>query len=745
MKPSSGIVYEFGEFRFEPVNHLLSRRDGTPVLITPRVFDTLLYLVEHHDTVLDKERLMEAVWPDSIVEENNLSQNISTLRRIFGEDPGSHRFIDTVPGRGYRFIAEVKIRGGETEPERKAETAVELGEGTREAESVAAALPPASAVGGRKRWPVLVSALVVVALGAVSFFLWRSRPQSVVGPQPPISATNNSIPEKSIAVLQFDNLSDDKQNSYFAAAVQDEILTDLAKIADLKVISRISAGLYKSGNPRNSREIGQQLGVAYLLEGNMQRFGDQVRVNAQLIDTRTDTHIWSQTYDRHVADVFALQSEIAQSIAAQLQARISPTELADFAQPSTIDLTAKALYEQALELEFKPPQHENLLQAVRLLEEAVARDPRFVLAYCAAARMHLDLYLGGYDHAPARRELADAAIKNAARIQPDAGEVHLASAQYWFHGFRDYDRARTEIDLARRTLPNDPKVCFITAAMDRRQGRWSEAVRNFERAVELDPLNVEFLMSTGGTDEGLHSYAEARQMFERASILTPRDSFVRISRASPPLDARADIRPLRSELNAIMAEEPQAAPEIADVLFDCALIERDPAAVSRALAVMPAEGISRGNFMYPREWFAGLAARTFHDSVAARTSFTAARTILDKIVREQPDYAPAWSLLGRVDAGLGRKEEAVQEGRRACELLPLSKDAWFAPGYIRNLAWIYAWTGNKELALEQLEFLQHLQRKQGLHYGWLRLHPEWDSLRGDPRFEKIVASLAPKN
>ncbi|MFN2508674.1 MAG: tetratricopeptide repeat protein, partial [Chthoniobacterales bacterium] len=513
--------------------------------------------------------------------------------------------------------------------------------------------------------------------------------------------------------------------------------------ADLKVISRTSASLYKTGNPRNSREIGEQLRVAHLLEGNVQRVGDRVRVNAQLIDARTDTHIWAQTYERDVADVFAIQSEIAQAIAAQLHAKISPAERAAIARPPTTDPTANALYAQALELESKPPQHANLLQAVRLLEEAVGRDPRFLLAYCSASRMHLTLYFGGYDHTPARRDLASAAIENAARIQPDAGAVHLARAHYWFHGFRDYDRAREELDLARRTLPNDPRIYAWTAAIDRRQGRFSEAVRNFERAVELDPRNVEFLMNAGFTYEGLHRYPEALQMFDRALDVAPRDYFARIIRASQALNTHANVLPLRTELNAILAEEPEAASKIADVLFYCAIVERDAAATGRALAVIPPEGIAvSGNFVWPREWFAGLAARTFNDPVAARASFTAAREIVGKIVQQQSDYAEAWSLLGRIDAGLGRKEEAIEEGRRASELLPISRDAWFGVNMIRNLAWLYAWAGEKDLAIEQLEFLHRYGK--GIDYGELKLNPEWDSLRGDPRFDKILASLAPK-
>src|SRR5215470_6478046 len=346
MQMASAHTYEFGEFQLDTGKRLLHRLDGTPVPLTPRVFETLLYMVEHHDAVLDKERIMEAVWPDSIVEENNLAQAISKLRQVFGETPGSHDYIVTVPGRGYRFVAKVTQHSDEAPPATSPEPTKALASVPNKAE--------ASATAGRRppvvktAW-LLVAAISVMALIALcaSFFTrhrsWTGAafgtPASSVSPRASLSI-RTPIPEKSVAVLPFDNLSDDKQNAFFAAGVQDEIISDLARIADLKVISRTSANLYKSGNPRNSREIGQQLGVAHLLEGSVQRIGNRLRVNAQLIETRTDTHSWAQTYDRDVADLFAVQSEIAQAIVGQLRAKISPAEKRAIEQPPTADLTA---------------------------------------------------------------------------------------------------------------------------------------------------------------------------------------------------------------------------------------------------------------------------------------------------------------------------------------------------------------------------------------------------------------------
>ncbi len=526
--------------------------------------------------------------------------------------------------------------------------------------------------------------------------------------------------------------------------MQDEILTDLARIADLKVTSRTSARFYEAGQARNSREIGQQLGVAHLLEGSVQRAGNRLRIHAQLIDARTDSHLWAQTYDRQVADLFALQSEIAQTIADQLQAKISAGEKAAIAQPVTTDLLANDLYLQAVALEPQPPRRDNLPKAVSLLEQAVGRDPHFLRAYCTLARMHLNFYYDGYDRSAARLAMARAAMEKAAQLQPEASEVHLAWAHYYLgFGVRDYDRAREELELARRTSPNDSTVYHGTALVDRRQGRWTEALRNFERAVELDPRNEGFLDDLAGTYNAMRRYTEAAQVCRRALVLSPRDYWARMSLAYLPLDERADIRPLRTELNTILAEDPDNVPPIASDLWYCALLEHDAAAADQALAAFPPKGIADSpELVRPREWYVGYNARTFNRLETARAAFTATRTILAKLVREQSDNAPAWSLLGRVEAALGRKEEAIKTGRRACELLPLSREPANGLAPLFDLAKIYAWVGGKDSALQLLS--AHAAQIGGPSYGELKLDPDWDSLRGDPRFEQVVASLALK-
>lgn len=601
--------------------------------------------------------------------------------------------------------------------------------------------------------------IIVVLLFALAYFgfdkfvLSPRREAALVATaaQASLKSTPNesplAIPAKSIAVLPFENLSDNKENAYFADGVQDEILTDLAKVADLKVISRTSVMQYRDAAGRNLRQIGQQLGVAHVLEGSVQRAANKIRVNAQLIDARNDVHLWAHTYDRDLADVFAIQSEIAETIAGQLQAQLSPREKAAIAEAPTTDLVANDLYVRARALDDMandPDAKHYLLQGISLLEEAVRRDPKFLLAYCLMCETQLDLYWYGFDHSRERLELGRAALQKAEQLQPDAGEVHMQKGIYAYHGFRDYDTARAEHEIARRTLPNSSRLYLQLGAIDRRQARWDDSLRNFDRAVELDPRNFAVVEEAAFTHEGLNQYDGARKLLEQAIEISPKDYFARISLAQLPFYQKADLGDLRRQLGVFRQEGAESTTNAAEIFVVCALAERDRAAAEEALSYVPEEGVVNNaeNFLIPRGWFVGLVARTFGDNNRAQSAFAAARAIEAKITQDQPDYAPAWSMLGLIDAGLGRKADAIAEGKRACELLPLSKDSWEGPILVVNLAIIYSWLGEKDLVLEQLTI--SAQNPAGISYGDLKLQPFWDPLRGDPRFEKIVATVEAK-
>ena len=604
---------------------------------------------------------------------------------------------------------------------------------------------------GQKLTALLVFVAVVAAV-LLLLQLTRHRPAVATGNPPAGSAGSGAamrgIPEKSIAVLPFQNLSKDEENAFFTDGVQDEILTDLAKIADLKVISRTSVMQYKNTAARNLPEIAQALKVAHVLEGSVQRSANRVRVSAQLIDARNDSHMWAEKYDRDLADVFAIQSEIAQKIANQLQAKLSPMEKGAISERPTSDLAAYDLYLRAKERiydgDVNPSRlREDLFKAVQLLDQALARDPAFLVTQCQLAYAHDEIYWMNYDHTETRLALADTSVRAAVRLQPDSGETHLAQAIHFYWGYLNYDQAREELAKAQHALPNNVQILKFLGLIDRRQGRWDEAIRNLERAVDLDPRNVDVIEKLGETYFSLRKYEESIAIFDRALALERRSAFLRAFRAFVRAAAEADLTPLRTVLNTIEAEDPSAAAALSAVSFQLALYERDPARAVRALANIPREGyIDFNNFPFPHTWYEGLLAKLRQDAPAERSAFITARAETEKLVHAQPGNEKPLSVLALIDSELGEKEKAIQEGRSACDMLPVSKDALDGVALITNLARIYALTGGKDLALEQLDIVSKIP--YGPHYGELRLDPEWDSLRGDPRFEKIVASLAPK-
>jgi TolB-like protein/Tfp pilus assembly protein PilF len=588
----------------------------------------------------------------------------------------------------------------------------------------------------RVRWAEMAVALLILAAITAAFvFLLRRPTRSAL-----------AIPEKSVAVLPFENLSADPENAFFTDGVQDEILNDLAKIADLKVISRTSVMQYKTGVRRNLRQIANELGVAHVVEGSVQRIANRVRVSAQLIDARTDTHLWVERYDRPFDDVFAIQTDIAKAIAGQLQAKLSPAEKTAIEQPPTTDLVAYDRYVRAKELfedAATPRIFEHVRQRIQLLNQAVAHDPTFLLAYCELARAHAYLYFLGVDHTAARVALAKEARDAALRLAPKRGETHLAAAWVAYHCYLDYETALTEVAIARRGLPNDASIFDITAFITRRQGQWEQCTRNLERAAELDPRSMRLLV-TGAADtyQFMRRFSDMAAALDRALVVAPGDANTRVARAFVDLKSRADTEPAHKVIQNIVLEDPSAVYVIAEQWLDLALCRRDAAEMASALASLSPEGIVPFNVRMSRSFCAGLAARARNDATAAETEFTAARGEMEKIVREQPDYAQALCVLGMIDAALGRKEDALREGRRAVELLPVTKDAWTGAAVLTHLAITYAWTGEKDLAIKQLEELVRIPSP--VSYGQLRLHPFWDPLRGDPRFEQIVASLAPK-
>jgi TolB-like protein/Tfp pilus assembly protein PilF len=547
-----------------------------------------------------------------------------------------------------------------------------------------------------------------------------------------------------IAVLPFENLSNDKEDAFFADGLQDDILTKLAKIADLKVISRTSVMQYRG--KWNARQIGDALRVSHVLEGSARKTGDRLHINAQLIDTRTDTHVWAEQYDRDLKDVFAIQSEIAQKVAEQLHAKISPAERLAIERPPTGNLTAFDLYTRAKNLLLITSSEvigrANLLQAADLLDQAVTHDPSFFQAYCQLTHTHDRIYHLGYDHTPERLSLAEEALRTAFRLRPDAGEAHLARAENLYRGYLNYDGALAELEIASQTVPNNPLGLELKGYILRRQGKHQEALDSLRRVADLDPRNVLTLQQIAISYEILRRYSEAKSALDRALAIVPDDIGTKLQLAGVEFDWKSDIQPLHRLIHSILVTDPGAVRRIANGWLICALAERDAVAANEALNALGETPLNDDVIQLRRPFVEGVIARMIHDGDRARAAFTAARTVQERIVQAQPDYSPDLCVLGLIDAALGRKEEALREGRRAVELLPVEKDAINGPHMIAYSAVIAAWAGDKNLACDQLARASRLPG--GVSYGELKLLPYWDPLRGDPRFEKIVASLAPK-
>ena len=577
-----------------------------------------------------------------------------------------------------------------------------------------------------------VTALIVVAaVAATGLFAWQLFRKK---------ATSGAA--KSIAVLPFQNLSDDKENAYFADGVQDEILTTLARVADLKVISRTSVMQYRDNSARKLPEIAQALQVAHVLEGSVQRIGNRVRVTAQLIDAQNDRHLWAERYDRELADVFAIQSEIAQKITQQLRAVLSPTEKAALQAKPTADIAAYELYLRAKEIERGGRSTlEGMKREIALLDEAVSRDPAFVPALCLLARVHFRFYWNNHDHTPVRLELGRTALDAAARLQPDAGEVHLTRALLHYWGSRDYEPALAALAQARRTLPNDADVVLYSGLIKRRQGRWEESTRHLEEAAAIDPRNATTLAELATTNYvALRRYTDAARVCDNVLSWKP-DFTSQLARARVDRLGYGDLRRMQNVIESSAAKAVDAE-VLATTRLDLGLTQRDYPAAEQGLAALKARDFPGGGYITPREWYEALVAQGLGKNEKAQAAFLAARERAAEAVTKRPDDAKALMILAEIDARLGRKEDAMRAGESARVLLPIAEDALDGLRIVSRLAAVYGQVGETARALDLLE--ETTAKPSGPHYGELMLDERWDPLRKEPRFEKLLLSLAPK-
>ena len=568
----------------------------------------------------------------------------------------------------------------------------------------------------------------------------------LVGP-----AAIRNIPEKSIAVLPFENLSDDKENEYFAAGVHNDILSNLAKVADLKVISRTSVQQFKSGT-RNLREIGLALGVAHILEGTARRAGNRIRVNAQLIDARSDAQLWGETFDREITDLFALQSELAQRISQELRANLSAREKTNLQTHPTRDILAYELFLRARELFHwagSGYSYDKGADALRLIDEAIKRDPQFALAYGLASRLHSELFWFGYDKSASRLEKAKAAADAALKLQPDLGEAHLAKAFYYYYGFRQYDVAQKHVTAAVHAIPNDADVLNTAGAIARRDGRWNTAVSTLEQARDRDPRNLSVLWSLFESYLALHEYTKADGTVNDALSVSPAADFFVLARSAIALFRDGDTAPLRSALRKLPRSfDPGGA--TSTIALRVSLMERDVEEADRVLAACRHEKLddnglsgvagSLDGYTVPKSWYAGLIAQARGNESSARAAFEQAkRAVRDDLV-QSPNDAKTLAMLALIHAAVGDKKEAYAAAARVRELLPIAKDSFDGPILATTLAAVSAKLGEKDSAIRQLESLVGVPN--GPTPGTLRVEPEWDSLRDDPRFKKLAECVA---
>ena len=557
--------------------------------------------------------------------------------------------------------------------------------------------------------------------------------------------TVNPPSASGIAVLPFESLSPDKENVFFAYGLYDGVWSKLAKLANLKVINHNSVAKYRGAH--NTEEIGRALNVAYVRTGNVQRQGAHIRLNAELIDVRKNARVWAEQYDRNLSDLFTLQGEIAQKTADKLGVNVSAAEKTAIQEAATADLSSYDAYLRAKDLLYdislSTRQKEDLFQAVQLLEQVVARDPSFFDAYCQLAGAHDRIFFLNFDHTDARLKLGQTAIQSVQRLRPESGDTHLALAQHYYYAYRDYGRARQELVLAHLTLPNDSRIPLLAGYIDRRQGRWEKSLEEFTQALALNPRDFSVLQQIALTYEALGRYKEMAATLDRVLAIAPKDVPSRVRRALVDLENRADPKDFHTAIDAILVEDPSASLCFVNPWLFLVLRAPNPEAAQRASFNMTGCGCFDENIPFPNSWCEGQLAKWRGNESAALAAFNSARNELSQTVHKQPDYAAALCALGVLDAVIGNKADAIREGERAVELTPVSKNAIEGATLVRYLAVIYAWAGEKDRAIQRLAETTYLPGSH-ISYGYLQLHPLWDPLRGDPRFEAIAASLAPK-
>lgn len=717
-------LYAFGSFVLDPLKRSLLR-EGEPVPLSPKVFDTLLYLVEHADRLLDKDELLDAVWPGRVVEENNLSHNISLLRKALNDDDALDRCIVTSPGRGYRFTATLRRVPRVAYPEEN--TASTDGETIQVVGDRNPAQPP---VRSPLRWrrTMWAGAFVLLSMSVVLIYFAATR----FFPEP--------APRASVAVLPFENLSREKNNEYFVAGVQDLILTKLADIDGLKVVSRTSTRNYPN-HPDDLETVARQLGVATILEGSVQKAGNQVLINVQLVDASSDSHIWAGAFTRTLDNVFGVEGEVAEQVAAALQAKLSPAESASLAAMPTrneaaYDLFLRAEYlfsKGAIDIDF-----ESLKAAIPLYRQAVKHDPNFALAWARLSfnESLLAWFGGGGEDLKQLVRLARADAERALQLQPDLSTAHLAIGYSDYYGRRDYAAALKAFAEALRLKPNEVDALAAQGYVQRRLGRFGDAIASLQQALALDPRNSALAQQAGMAYLFAGRYPDAEKAFQRASALDPDDHYAKVWYAQAIELGTGDIP---RALAAVQGDDPALKGMRVTLLTDA----RKYREALELLDTIPdtVDNFNAGGKALIQANLYRLMGDKVHARPLYEQALSHARANLE--VQQGTEFSSAWGAVAAAELGLGHTTEGLAAIAKAQAIAGEVKDQVTGSDFRLDIARLYAEAGRPDLAVPLLT--QALAMPGiGAYYSpiWLWLDPVWDPIRGDSRFQALLSRYA---
>ncbi|HET6555344.1 MAG TPA: winged helix-turn-helix domain-containing protein [Dyella sp.] len=740
--PSAAWI-AFGTVEIDTLGHRLFV-NGEEVGIERKAFAVLVLLAREPGRVLSRDEILDIVWGHVHVTPGVLNRVIALLRHALGESGEENQYLHTVHGVGFRLDAQVRsaasreaLNAGQPLPAAKPgfspDPVSDVG-----APMVAAEESPRPSLptGKTRRLQGLIAAVVLALLVVAAVLFGRH----LLAPQPGDAAATADL--KSIAVLPFENLSTDQNNAYFASGMQDMVLTELVGIGGLKVISRTSTEKYPS-HPEDVKTIARQLGVATLLEGTVQKVGNQVLVNVQLIDANSGNHLWAKAYTRDLDNVFNVEGEVAHNVAEALKVKLTSVETARIDTMPTSNAKAYDLYLQASAHANRANDDPTLSStelplAISLYQQALAKDPNFALAAAAMARAHMQLYFFGPDRTNARLAEAKAAADRSLALQPNLGQGHYALGLYYYWGHRDYAAATTQLELARQALPSSATVELLIAAIARRQGRWDEAVALFHRATVLDPHSEFAFNQLAVTYQSLRRYADADQAYAAALAISRNPAGGRVGQAFNLLMWKGDPAPLRAALAALAPGSNAYAGNIMAIYFERTLARDYAGAIKVAEADKVENWDDPDNIVMPRRLYLAWAYQAAGDMAKATAAYTEVAAGARAALADRPNDADLHLTLAFAYAGLGQKPEAIAEGKRAVALMPVAQDALTGADMLACQAQLYVRVGEPEQAVALLERVMSMPSGGFMSTTLLRLDPIWDPLRDNPRFKALL-------